>query len=173
MRAFASLVAGLLFGTGLILSGMTNPAKVQNFLDVAGAWDPSLALVMGGAVAVATVGFGLLRRAADAPLFAARFGWPTRTDLDAPLVAGAAIFGIGWGLGGLCPGPALAALPTGRAGVLAFVAAMLAGFVAARWLGASGARSGSLRPREGRRSPSATTPRSPRSACAGRAPRGR
>ena len=137
MRALASLVAGLLFGAGLILSGMTNPAKVQNFLDVAGTWDPSLAFVMGGAVAVAGAGFALLRRAADAPLFAPRFGWPTRTDLDAPLVAGSAAFGVGWGLGGLCPGPALAALPTGRAGVLAFAAAMLAGFAAARLRGVS------------------------------------
>ena len=137
MRMLASLAAGLVFGIGLILSGMTNPAKVQNFLDVRGTWDPSLAFVMGGAVAVAAAGFAWLRSRADGPLFGGAFGWPTRTDLDAPLLSGAALFGVGWGLGGLCPGPALVGLPTGRGALVAFVAAMLAGFVAARWFRAS------------------------------------
>ena len=137
MRALASLATGLVFGTGLILSGMTNPMKVQNFLDVFGRWDPSLAFVMGGAIAVAATGFALLRRHADAPLFGPSFGWPTRTDLDAPLLAGAALFGVGWGLGGLCPGPALTAVTTARTDVLAFVVAMLIGFVAARGVRAS------------------------------------
>ena len=131
MRLLAALLAGLLLGTGLILSGMTDPAKVQNFLDLAGIWDPSLAFVIGGAVAVAAVGFALLRRR-DAPLFAPRFRWPGRDGLDAPLIGGAALFGVGWGLGGLCPGPAVTALPSGRLDILAFVLAMLAGFLAAR-----------------------------------------
>jgi len=130
----ASLATGLVFGFGLILSGMTNPAKVQNFLDVFGRWDPSLAFVMGGAIAVAATGFALLRKHAGAPLFGPAFGWPTRTDIDAPLLIGAAVFGIGWGLGGLCPGPALAGIPAAKGGLLAFVVAMLLGFVAARWL---------------------------------------
>jgi len=137
MRIVASLATGLVFGFGLILSGMTNPAKVQNFLDVFGRWDPSLAFVMGGAIAVAATGFALLRKHADAPLFGSAFGWPTQTDLDAPLLIGAAVFGIGWGLGGLCPGPALAGIPVAKGGLIAFVAAMLFGFAAARWLRAS------------------------------------
>ena len=138
-RLLAALLAGLLFGIGLILSGMTDPAKVQNFLDVAGTWDPGLAFVMGGAVTVATAGFALLRRR-DAPLFAPRLRWPGREDLDAPLIVGAALFGIGWGLGGLCPGPALTALPSARLDILAFVLAMLAGFLAARAWRRRGAR---------------------------------
>lgn len=134
MRILASLVTGLVFGLGLILAGMTNPAKVQNFLDVFGIWDPSLAFVMGGAIAVAATGFALLRARAKAPLFAVSFSWPTKTDVDAPLLLGAGVFGIGWGLGGLCPGPALTSMPTGEAGILVFVVAMLFGFFVARWL---------------------------------------
>ena len=137
MRTLASFATGLIFGIGLILSGMTNPAKVQNFLDVFGRWDPSLAFVMGGAIAVAATGFAWLRGRADAPLFGDAFGWPTRTDLDAPLLIGAAVFGVGWGLGGLCPGPALTGVPTGEGGLLAFVVAMLIGFMAARWFRAA------------------------------------
>lgn len=142
MRAIASLITGLVFGIGLLLSGMTNPAKVQNFLDIAGDWDPSLAFVMGGAIAVAATGFALLRRSAQKPWFGPSFGWPTRTDLDPPLLIGAAVFGVGWGLGGLCPGPALTAASTGTPGILLFVVAMLAGFVAARWLQTRGSASG-------------------------------
>lgn len=124
------LIAGLLFGAGLTVSQMVDPAKVQGFLDFAGiaggTWDPSLAFVMGGALAVTAIGYGLaLRRAA--PLMAPQFSLPTRTDIDARLIAGAAIFGVGWGLAGYCPGPAVASLAFGNAEALAFVVAMLAG----------------------------------------------
>jgi uncharacterized membrane protein YedE/YeeE len=110
---------------------MTNPAKVQNFLDVLGTWDPSLALVMGGALVVSTLGYQMARRR-EAPWLGARFELPTRKELDAPLLAGSAMFGIGWGLGGFCPGPALAGLVQGAGGVALFVAAMLAGIVLQR-----------------------------------------
>lgn len=128
MQAFIALVSGLLFGLGLAISGMANPAKVLAFLDVAGSWDPTLALVMLGALAVTMPAshFVLKRRQ---PWLALAFALPTRTDLDARLLFGAALFGIGWGLAGLCPGPAVIALVTGHASVYAFVAAMLVGFV--------------------------------------------
>lgn len=121
-----SLSLGVLFGAGLAVSGMTNPAKVQNFLDVFGSFDPSLALVMGGALAVSALGYQIARRR-EAPWLGERFELPTRSALDAPLLLGAALFGIGWGLGGFCPGPALAGLLQGKGGVYLFVAAMLAG----------------------------------------------
>jgi hypothetical protein len=127
-QSVAALLAGLVFGGGLALSGMLNPAKVLGFLDVAGAWDPTLAFVMCGAVAVNAVGFALTRRRA-APLFADAFSLPTRRDLDAPLLGGAVLFGIGWGLVGLCPGPAVASLVRGAPEVWGFVAAMLVGMV--------------------------------------------
>jgi uncharacterized protein len=110
------------------LSGMTQPAKVLGFLDVAGAWDPTLLYVMGSAVVVNFIGFRLATRRAH-PLLAARFDLPTRRDLDAALVVGAAVFGFGWGLAGFCPGPALVALASGSLDVVVFVAAMFAGFV--------------------------------------------
>jgi uncharacterized protein len=122
MLAFSAFGAGLLFGIGLWLSGMANPRKVVDFLDVAGSWDPSLLFVMGGAVAVTAVSFR--------PLVALK-RIEFNKAIDAPLVAGAAIFGIGWGLGGYCPGPALTALSNLRAEPLVFVAAMLAGGLAA------------------------------------------
>ncbi|MFD0916828.1 DUF6691 family protein [Pseudahrensia aquimaris] len=130
MRSISALIAGLIFGLGLGLSGMTNPAKVQNFLDLFGTWDPSLAFVMGGAIAVTAPGYFLLKKLAGQPLFAEKFQFPTRKDIDAPLLGGAATFGIGWGLGGFCPGPALAALPlslTNTTSVLVFVVSMLVG----------------------------------------------
>ncbi len=105
---------------------MTNPVKVQNFLDVFGTWDLSLAFVMGGAIAVTMPAFMYLKKQ-NKPLFAPDFGWPSRTDLDPKLILGSSIFGFGWGLGGFCPGPALTALPSGRSEVLLFVVAMLAG----------------------------------------------
>ncbi len=123
---FSALLSGLVFGTGLVISGMSNPAKVLNFLDVAGTWDPSLAFVMAGAVLLTSIGYRLVLKL-PAPRFSASFVVPTRRDIDTPLVAGAAIFGLGWGLGGFCPGPAWTALPLGDAGTLAFVPAMLAG----------------------------------------------
>ena len=115
--------AGLLFGIGLWLSGMANPRKVLDFLDVAGNWDPSLLLVMAGAVAVTAIAFRPLLK--KKPL-------DFKTALDAPLIAGAALFGIGWGIGGYCPGPALTALSTLSAEVFVFVAAMVAGGLFAR-----------------------------------------
>lgn len=125
-RAAAALASGLLFGLGLAVSGMTNPDKVRNFLDVTGAWDPSLLLVMGGAVAVAFVGFRFARRRAR-PRLDIAFHVSARRDVDAPLAAGAFVFGIGWGLGGFCPGPAVAALAYGSRDAAIFVLAMLAG----------------------------------------------
>lgn len=131
MRVVAALVAGLVFGLGLTIAGMTDPAKVLNFLDIAGTWDASLAFVMGGAVAVVFVGYRLAFRR-GAPLFEDRFHLPTSTTIDARLVAGAVLFGVGWGLAGFCPGPALASLSGGSTGALVFVAAMLAGMAAGR-----------------------------------------
>jgi len=119
MKPLASaLGAGILFGIGLWVSGMANPNKVLGFLDVTGAWDASLLLVMGGAVAVTLVGFRVYKE---------KFQLPTRKDIDFPLVAGAALFGIGWGIAGYCPGPALTALSTLSNESIIFVAAMLAG----------------------------------------------
>ena len=131
-QLLAALATGLLFGAGLALAGMTNPAKVLSFLDVAGAWDPTLAFVMAGALAVSACGFALARRRAR-PWLSATFALPTRKDLDAPLVGGAALFGVGWGLVGLCPGPALANLARGSVEIWIFVAAMAAGAFAQRF----------------------------------------
>ncbi|MCW5731267.1 MAG: YeeE/YedE family protein [Alphaproteobacteria bacterium] len=129
-RILAALAAGLLFGAGLAISQMMNPAKVLGFLDIgalpSGGWDPSLAFVMAGALALTLPLYALARRR-TAPLFEARFAWPTRSDLDGKLLAGAAIFGAGWGLVGFCPGPALAALAQGGMAALVFFGAMLAG----------------------------------------------
>jgi uncharacterized membrane protein YedE/YeeE len=129
LSQLGALVAGLVFGLGLIAAGMTNPAKVLAFLDLAGAWDPSLALVMGGAIAVALVPFGWARRRGRT-LLGQRIEWPTATGVDARLVLGSALFGIGWGLAGLCPGPAVVALAAGLPDVWIFFAAMLAGLLA-------------------------------------------
>ncbi|MGU3545909.1 DUF6691 family protein [Methylobacterium sp. A52T] len=127
-KTVSALAVGLLFGLGLLVSGMADPAKVLAFLDVTGRWDPSLALVMAGAVAVSAAGYRLaLRR--GRPVLAPRFDVPTRRDLDPRLIAGAAIFGLGWGLVGLCPGPALTILTVAPAEALTFVAAMVAGML--------------------------------------------
>jgi hypothetical protein len=131
MPLLAALVSGLLFGAGLALGGMTNPAKVLAFLDVTGAWDPTLALVMGGALAVSAVAYALTRKRAK-PLFADAFALPTKRELDARLLCGAALFGVGWALVGLCPGPALASLVRGELEVFVFVAAMAAGMLLER-----------------------------------------
>ena len=122
----ASFGCGLVFGLGLLISGMTEPEKVLGFLDFFGAWDATLAFVMAGAVTVAAAGFAFARRQ-TAPLFAAKFSWPTRSDIDAPLVIGSALFGIGWGLSGICPGPALVNLEGLTAPIVVFVAAMVLG----------------------------------------------
>ena len=131
LRTITSLAAGVMFGLGLIVSGMANPAKIQNFLDLAGTWDPSLAFVMAAAVSVTFVGYRILGPQ-PRPLFAEKFFWPTAKDIDAPLLTGATIFGLGWGLSGFRPGPALTALPLLADGTLAFVPAMLIGMWAAR-----------------------------------------
>jgi uncharacterized membrane protein YedE/YeeE len=121
-----SFIAGIIFALGLGISGMTRPIKVIGFLDFFGNWDPSLAFVMAGAIAVYFVA-NRRRRTMPSPLLAAKFAIPTRSDLDAPLIIGAAIFGVGWGLGGFCPGPALTSLASGALPVIIFVAAMAAG----------------------------------------------
>jgi uncharacterized protein len=139
VRPLAALAAGLVFGLGLALSGMLDPARVRGFLDVAGAWDPSLAFVLGGALAVSGIGYAIARRLAR-PAFAAGFDLPSRTRIDPPLIAGAALFGTGWGLSGFCPGPAVAALATGATPVLVFVAAMLAGMAGHAMLDAARGR---------------------------------
>lgn len=125
-RWVVALASGSLFGFGVALSGMTRPEKVRGFLDFFHRWDPSLMFVMAGAVAVHAVAYRLITRRA-APLFAARFALPTRRDLDARLLVGAAIFGVGWGLGGFCPGPGIVSLVAGAPATVAFVLAMLAG----------------------------------------------
>jgi uncharacterized membrane protein YedE/YeeE len=123
-------VAGALFGAGLLVSGMTQPAKVVGFLDVTSGWDPSLAFVMGGAVLVYAIAFRLVRGRRATPWFEGAFHLPTRRDVDAPLIAGAALFGVGWGLGGLCPGPGLVSAAAGSATAIAFVTAMIVGMAA-------------------------------------------
>ncbi len=123
------LLSGTLFGAGLTLSGMTDPARVRGFLDVFGAWDPTLAFVMGGAVLVMAVAWRIRNRM-GAPIFADRFSLPDRKDLDGRLITGSILFGIGWGIAGLCPGPAVASLALSPVSVLPFVLAMLAGMAA-------------------------------------------
>ena len=128
MMIFASFACGLIFGVGLLISGMTQTEKVLGFLDLFGAWDATLAFVMAGAVAVSSIGFILARRR-GAPVFAAQSLWPTRKDIDTPLVLGAALFGVSWGLVGLCPGPALVNLAGLSLPVIVFAAAMAAGMI--------------------------------------------
>jgi uncharacterized membrane protein YedE/YeeE len=131
MTLLINFVIGLIFGLGLVVSGMSDPAKVLNFLDLAGTWDPSLAFVMGGAVIVTFIGYRIVLQR-KAPIFDTKFHVPTRTDVDARLIVGPALFGIGWGLGGFCPGPALTAIGLGAPGTLMFVPAMLVGMWVAR-----------------------------------------
>jgi uncharacterized membrane protein YedE/YeeE len=128
MRQLLALAAGLIFGIGLIAGGMTDPAKVKGFLDLAGAWDPSLALVMGGGIAIGLFAFALARKQ--------KVSWsgdpidlPTNNRIDARLLMGGVLFGAGWGIGGFCPGPALVALGSGLMPALIFVVAMLAGML--------------------------------------------
>ena len=128
MRIIASLVCGLVFGAGLLISGMVQPTKVLSFLDIFGAWDPSLAVVMIAALAVSVPGFRLASSRPQ-PLLDAQSLWPTKRDIDLPLIVGATLFGIGWGLVGLCPGPALESLATLSPGVFVFVVAMAAGIL--------------------------------------------
>ena len=132
MTALMGLIVGLLFGLGLAVSGMTDPLKVQNFLDVTGTWDPSLAFVMGGAVVVTFIGYRLAWKRGQ-PWLDQGFYLPTATSIDRKLVVGAAMFGVGWGLAGYCPGPALATVALGNTEVWWFVPAMLAGGWVQRW----------------------------------------
>ena len=128
----AALASGLLFGLGLTISGMVNPAKVLAFLDIAGDWDPTLAFVMGGAIIAAFPAFQWAKRHGR-PFFAEKWSLPDRTDIDRKLVVGAALFGIGWGLAGFCPGPALAALGLATEQALTFVIAMIVGALVYRF----------------------------------------
>ncbi|MEC9066593.1 MAG: DUF6691 family protein [Pseudomonadota bacterium] len=132
--ALVAGASGLLFGAGLAIGGMTNPARVRGFLDVFGDWDPTLAFVMGGALIVMALAWPIQRRM-SAPLFTESFALPGKSDLTPRLVAGSALFGVGWGIAGLCPGPGFAALAIEPAKAAAFVAAMLAGMILARLVG--------------------------------------
>ncbi|MBU6464501.1 MAG: YeeE/YedE family protein [Bradyrhizobium sp.] len=136
---------GLMFGAGLLISGMTQPEKVQGFLDAFGAWDATLAFVMAGAVAVAATGFALARRR-GAPVFASSNLWPARSDIDMPLVAGAVLFGLGWGLVGICPGPALVNLAGLSLPIVVFVVAMALGMIGFGLLPTRSASSGTANP---------------------------
>lgn len=148
MRLFSTYLIGLVFGVGISISGMANPAKVINFFDVAGSWDPSLIFVMGGAVVVAFLGYRIVLRR-PAPIIDATFHLPDNPRIDARLLGGAAVFGLGWGIAGFCPGGALPALGTGRIEVVAFVAALIAGiFVAKGLMALSGARAARVLRRE-------------------------
>lgn len=128
MQILTALVCGAIFGLGLSLSGMLDPTRVRGFLDVGGAWDPSLAFVLGGAVMVAFAGMAVRRRLRQ-PAFDDSFHLPATTPIDTRLILGSAIFGIGWGMAGLCPGPALASISLGLAPVVLFVGTMLAGMI--------------------------------------------
>lgn len=125
-RLVTALIAGAIFGVGLGIAGMTRPSKVLGFLDVGGAWDPSLAFVMLGAIGVHAVAVTVARRRSS-PLLAPKFSWPSRTHIDMPLLAGAALFGVGWGLGGFCPGPSLTTAASGNLAAIIFVVAMVGG----------------------------------------------
>ncbi|WP_299257465.1 DUF6691 family protein [uncultured Kushneria sp.] len=133
MKVRSGYLSGLLFGLGLAISGMTDPARVIGFLDVAGAWDPTLIFVLGGAVITTFIGYRLVWRR-QMPLFESRFQLPTRRDLDTRLLSGAALFGIGWGLSGYCPGPAAASLPEPSWPLAAFIMTLLMGWWLARRL---------------------------------------
>jgi uncharacterized membrane protein YedE/YeeE len=131
MRLLSAFLVGLIFGVGIAISGMINPAKVLNFFDIAGTWDPSLIFVMGGALITTFIGYRVVLRR-PAPVIEAKFLLPTARDIDARLVGGSAVFGLGWGIAGFCPGAALPALGSGKWEVAAFIAALVAGIWVAR-----------------------------------------
>jgi uncharacterized membrane protein YedE/YeeE len=131
-KLVSAFVIGGIFGLGIAISGMANPAKVLNFFDLAGSWDPSLAFVMGGGLAVAFVGYRLLFARRKAPVFEAAFALPSQRRADRELIGGAALFGIGWGIAGFCPGGAIPALGLGHPQTPIFLAAMIAGSIVAR-----------------------------------------
>lgn len=131
MKTLMGYIAGLIFGLGLAVSGMTDPARVLGFLDLAGAWDPTLMFVLGGAVVTNFIGYRLVFKR-TAPIYAEAFQLPTRQDLDARLIGGSALFGIGWGLSGYCPGPAIASIAGLTLPLVAMLVAMVAGWFLAR-----------------------------------------
>ena len=141
MITFASFLAGLVFGTGLLLSGMVDPVKVQGFLDLTGAWDPSLVLVMAGAIAVGLVAFTLAGKRSRS-LLGADMKLPLSRQIDRRLVGGSVVFGIGWGLAGVCPGPGLVALGMGQGKAVVFIAAMLVGMGLFEWFERRGRAAG-------------------------------
>ena len=136
MKLVYAGLTGLVFGTGIALSGMMDPAKVLNFFDLAGSWDPSLAFVMGGALLVTFIGYRLVWMR-EGPIFGGAFQLPTSKVIDAKLIGGSALFGIGWGIAGFCPGAAIPALGTGRWEVALFLGAVIAGFYLRRLLASS------------------------------------
>ncbi|WP_127752107.1 MULTISPECIES: DUF6691 family protein [unclassified Devosia] len=136
LRVVSAAAIGLVFGLGIAISGMANPAKVLNFFDVFGTWDPSLFLVMGSALVVTFVGYRFVLQR-PAPTFDRKFHLPTKRDLDVPLIAGSALFGVGWGIAGFCPGGAIPALGTGEPRPFIFVAAMIGGILGANALKAA------------------------------------
>lgn len=140
-RILAAFLVGLVFGTGIVLSGMANPAKVLNFFDFAGTWDPSLAFVMGAALLVTAIGYRVVLKRA-APILDRSFHLPTKKDIDIPLVAGSAFFGIGWGIAGFCPGGSIPALGLGHGEAWLFVGSMIAGIAIARFIRSAHARHG-------------------------------
>lgn len=133
MRNVLTFLIGILFGTGISMSGMANPAKVINFFDITGTWDPSLAFVMGGAVIVAFIGYRFVLRR-PSPVFEPSFDIPKNRQIDARLLTGAGVFGVGWGIAGFCPGGALPALGTLNTDVIVFVAALIVGLLVTRIL---------------------------------------
>ncbi|MEM1428830.1 MAG: DUF6691 family protein [Pseudomonadota bacterium] len=139
MKWIVIYLIGVVFGVGISISGMANPAKVLNFFDIAGVWDPSLIFVMGGALVTTFIGYKLVFGRA-APVFESRFNVPTARSIDAKLVGGSAVFGIGWGISGFCPGGALPALGTGRWEVFAFTASLVAGILLAKFIQSVAAR---------------------------------
>lgn len=133
-KLFPPMLSGMLFGAGLALGGMTNPARVRGFLDIFGAWDPTLAFVMGGAIFVMAIAWRIQRRMAR-PIFAEKFALPDSSDLTPRLIGGSAIFGVGWGIAGLCPGPGIAALVIEPASAALFLVSMLVGMGVVRLTG--------------------------------------
>ncbi|WP_425418017.1 DUF6691 family protein [Oricola indica] len=134
MRLFSALVIGAIFGLGIAISGMANPAKVLNFFDIAGTWDPSLLLVMVGALVTTAIGYRIVFRRMPAPRYERAYNVPGNRTIDARLIGGAAVFGIGWGITGFCPGGAIPALGLAEPETFIFMAAMVAGILAARFL---------------------------------------
>ena len=134
MKNFAVGIAGILFGFGLTLSGMLNPSKVQSFLNIFGIWDPSLAFVMVGGIIVALIGYNLVFKI-EKPIFSEEFDIPTLNHIDLKLIGGSALFGVGWGIGGLCPGPSIAILSTNFYPAIIFTVSMCVGLYLGRWLG--------------------------------------